>query len=424
MDCYSREIRVSSSQENMYFLCMKEPTDESSTLHRIQKWRGDTPGCGHRAHLNNAGAALMPKPVIDAVNKHFDLEARIGGYEAADEMKGEISSAYRSVAALINTKPANIAMVENATVATSQALSAFNFQRGDLILTTNVDYSSNQIMLLSLAKRFGIDIKRAEDLTSGGVDPESVRKLIRNKRPKLVLMSWIPTNSGLVQDAETVGEICREHDVPFVLDACQAVGQIPVDVENLNCDFLAATARKFLRGPRGIGFLYVSDRMLKEGMEPLFPDTHGAAWSEPDLYTLEPDARRFENWEFSYGLILGMGAAAEYAAEVGLDTAAKRSSELAEYVRSNLDDLPGARILDRGKTLCAIVSVAFDHHDPEILVKRLREEGVNTSSASRTAGVIDMRSKGVESILRISPHYFNTKDEVNQLLDQLQKWVK
>ncbi|REL33540.1 aminotransferase class V-fold PLP-dependent enzyme [Rhodohalobacter sp. SW132] len=402
---------------------MNNRPEELSAENLLQKWRDDTPGCQHRNHLNNAGAALMPQPVIDAVHEHLNLEARIGGYEAAELENDRTEKAYRSVADLIQTQPSNIAMVENATVATSQALSSFDFQRGDAILTTNVDYSSNQIMLLSLAKRFGVEIKRADDLSSGGVDAESVRKLIRKKRPKLVLMSWIPTNSGLVQDAQAVGEICRETEVTFVLDACQAVGQIPVDVETLNCDFLAATARKFLRGPRGIGFLYVSNRMLERGMEPLFPDTHGAAWTDPDQYTLEPDARRFENWEFSHALILGLGAAAEYAMEVGIDVAANRSFKLAEYMRSKLEDLPGARIFDRGENQCAIVSVGFDHHQPEKLVERLREEKINTSAASRTAGVIDMKSKGVDSILRISPHYYNTMDEADELLEALHRII-
>ncbi len=423
LGCDNRGRRFSSSQKNVYFLIMKNRTEDVLTQNKIKQWRDDTPGCQHRNHLNNAGAALMPQPVIDAVHEHLNLEASIGGYEAAELEKDQTEKAYRSVANLIQTQSSNIAMVENATVATSQALSAFDFQQGDTILTTNVDYSSNQIMLLSLKKRFGIEIVRADDLPSGGVDSGSVRKLIRKKHPKLMLMSWIPTNSGLVQDAQAVGKICREAEVPFILDACQAVGHIPVNVETLNCDFLAATARKFLRGPRGIGFLYVSDRMLELGVEPLFPDTHGAAWTEPDQYTLEPDARRFENWEFSHALVLGLGAAAEYAMEVGIDVAANRSSRLAEYTRSKLQDLPGVRIMDRGENQCAIVSVGFDQHQPENLMKKLREEKINTSSASRTAGVIDMRSKGVDSILRISPHYYNTIKEIDKLLETLDRII-
>lgn len=366
----------------------------------------------------------MPKPVIDAVQNHLELESQIGGYEAADVAAGAIADSYRNIGNLIGTKSRNIAMVENATVATSQALSVFDFERGDTIITTNVDYASNQIMLLSLAERFGVKIFRAQDHTAGGVDPESVRHMVRKYHPRFVLMSWIPTNSGLIQEASAVGSVCREENVPFLLDACQAVGQIPIDVNALNCDFLAATSRKFLRGPRGIGFLYVSDRMLERNPRPLFPDTHGARWTEPDQYQLEPGAKRFENWEFSYALLLGMGAAARYACDIGVKTYEKRAIELAEYTRDKLKSVPGARLLDCGLNKCAIVSLTIKGRDPDDLVDQLRIEKINTSSASHTAGVIDMSAKNANSILRISPHYYNTVEEIDELAEVLNKIVK
>lgn len=386
---------------------------------QIKTWRNDTPGCKHRNHLNNAGAALMPKPVIDAIQNHLELEAQIGGYEAEDAASEDVQKAYTAVSDLIGAVSGNIAMVENATVATSQALSAFDFELADTIITTNVDYSSNQIMLLNLSKRFDVEIIRAKDLPEGGVDPASVRRLIRKHRPKLMLMSWIPTNSGLVQDASSVGDICREEDVPLILDACQAVGQIPVDVKELKCDFLAATSRKFLRGPRGMGFLYISDRVLEKSISPLFPDTHSARWTGPNTFRLEEGAKRFENWEFPHALLLGMGKAAEYANHIGMEVISKRAIELGGYTRDKLNDVPGARMLDYGNQRCAIVSVSLKKIEPDELVQKLRQRNINTSSASRSSGVIDMDTKHAESVLRISPHYYNTKDEIDQCMSTL-----
>ena len=396
---------------------------QSVSPDQIKKWRDDTPGCEHRVHLNNAGAALMPQPVLDAIYDHLELEAKIGGYEAEDAASDKIQKAYASIANLIGCSPGNIAMVENATVATSQALSAFGFESGDTVLTTNVDYSSNQIMLLNLAKRSGVKVIRAEDFSEGGVDPESVRKLIRKHRPKLMLMSWIPTNSGLVQDAVSAGNVCEEEDVPLILDACQAVGQIPVDVGKLKCDFLAATSRKFLRGPRGMGFLYVSDRILEKNMSPLFPDSHGARWTGPDTFQMVEGAQRFENWEFSHALLLGMGRAAEYANQIGVEVISKRATELGDYTRDRLMKLPGVRVLDNGKQTCAIVSAAFENVDADVLVHKLRDRNINTSSASRTSGVIDMVAKHAKSVLRISPHYYNTKAEVDTVVNELRSII-
>jgi selenocysteine lyase/cysteine desulfurase len=378
----------------------------------LARWRADTPGCTEHIHLNNAGAGLMPRPVLDAVTAHLHREATIGGYEAADEAADRIRDSYRAVAELIGTAPRNVAIVENATVAFAQALSAFDFRPGDVIVTTRADYPSNQLMFLSLARRLGVEVQRAADLPAGGVDPESVRQLARNPRCRLVAVSWIPTSSGLVQDAAAVGRVCEDVGVPYLVDACQSVGQMPVDVGTLRCDFLGATARKFLRGPRGIGFLYVSDRALRQDRFPLFVDLRGADWTDPDAFRLAAGARRFENWEFAYALVLGLGEAARYALAVG-PRGYERAWRLAGLLRARLVAIPGVRVLDRGTERCAIVTVDPAGRDAATLKLALRARGINTSSAGRGAGVLDLDAKGVTSVLRLSPHYYNTEEELD-----------
>jgi selenocysteine lyase/cysteine desulfurase len=346
----------------------------------------------------------------------------MGGYEAADAASAQIAETYEAVASLIGAQARNIAVVENATVAIAQALSAFDFASGDVILTTRSDYISNQLMYLSLAKRCGVRIVRADDLAEGGVDPESVRALIASERPKVLVLTWIPTNSGTVQAAAEVGEICAAADVPYIVDACQAVGQLEIDVSKLHCDFLGATARKFLRGPRGIGFLYVSDRALKAGRAPMYIDMQGALWREANEYELVPDAHRFENWEFAYALVLGMGAAARYAESVGIAQIQTRVQELAATLRNKLGQLEHVRVLDRGRELCGIVTAEIAGHDARDVVKRLREEAINTSATLRDYAVIDMDAKHAKSAVRLSPHYFNTNIELNIAVSALDEF--
>ena len=373
-------------------------------------WRMDTAAAlGGRIHLNNAGAALMPKPVADAITAHIDLEVRLGGYEAKDAAQPDIDRTYDDVATLVHAAAHNIAIVENATVAFAQALSAFDFAPGDTILTTHNDYISNQLMYLSLARRLGVEIVRADDLPEGGVDPASVRGRIAKRRPKLVAATWIPTNSGLVQPVAEIGRICADFDVPYLIDACQAVGQIDIDVADLHCDFLGATARKFLRGPRGVGFLYVSDRMLEQQRAPLFLDMRGADWPDPDRYELFPGARRFENWEFAYALVLGLGAAARYAVAADVAAAGSYAAHLARLTREGLGKIPGARVLDRGADLAAIVTVSLPVPAPQV-IQALREQAINTS----VSGI-----HGVDTV-RISPHYYNTPRDIEVALDALE----
>jgi selenocysteine lyase/cysteine desulfurase len=394
---------------------MSRPADPAP----LARWRADTPGCERLVHLNNAGAALSPVPVREAVAGHLALESEIGGYEAAETRIEVLRGAYAALGRLLGTSAKNLAMLQNSTIAFAQAFAAFDFSPGDVILTSRADYASNQIMYLALARRRGVETIRAPDAPEGGIDPQAVRELVRRRRPTLLALSWIPTNSGLVQPAEAVGEICREAGVPYIVDACQAVGQVPIDVRRLHCDYLAAASRKFLRGPRGTGFLYVSDQAIATGAYPWTVDMHGATWTDPDDFTLTPDARRFESWEVSYALVLGTGAAAEYALSVGVETARERSWALARYARERLGAIEGVRVLDRGPELCAIATAELGGRPSAQVKLALRARGINTSSPDRTDAVIDMDEKRAASAIRISPHYYNTADEIDAALDAL-----
>jgi selenocysteine lyase/cysteine desulfurase len=386
---------------------------------QVLRWRENTPGAAERVHFNNAGASLMPKNVLGAITGHLQREAVLGGYEAEDEAAESIRNVYAAVAGLLGSTPANVAIVENATVAFYQALSCFDFQPGDVIVTTRNDYISNQLAYLSLARRRGVVVQRAHDLPSGGADPDSVRELLRNPRVRLLAVTWIPTNSGLIQPVEACGEAAAATGVPYLIDACQAVGLLPIDVARLRCDFLAGTARKYLRGPRGIGFLYVANRIIERGHYPLYIDMRGAAWVSQDSFEPVADARRFENWEFPCALVLGLGEAARYAAQVGVDRGGARARELAAKIRVKLDELPGFRVLDQGAELGAIVTVEIPGWHSGEIVKELRTRGINTSAAVREDAVIDMDQKRAASALRISPHYYNTDAEIEVICDAL-----
>ncbi len=398
---------------------MTSPGSEGARELDIARLRADTPGCRDRIHLNNAGAGLMPDSVLAAARDHLELEGRIGGYEAADARADQIAAAYDAVAGLLGVAGANIAFTENATAAFNQALSSIPFRPGDVLVTSTNDYVSNQIAYLSLQARMGVEVVRAPDLPEGGVDPAAVARIIHRRGARLVALTHVPTSSGLVQPVEEVGRACRERGVLYLVDACQSVGQMPVDARAIGCDFLSATARKFLRGPRGVGFLYVSDRALDMGLEPLLPDLRGAHWIDADLYQPAPDATRFENWEFAYALVLATGAAARHATRLGLEHIRERAWGLADFARATLGALEGVTVLDRGRIRSAIVSLSVAGREPVELVHALRERGVNTSATPHGHAVIDLDAKGVEGTLRVSPHYYNTRAEIERFAEAL-----
>ena len=390
----------------------------------VAQWRAETPGTAHRTHLNNAGAALMPSPVTSAMTNHIALESEIGGYEAADAQESAIADAYHEIASLINATSRNIGIVANATAGFIQAMSSFDFRRGDVIVTTRSDYTSYQIQFLALAQRLGVEVLHADDLPEGGVDPESVRALAANPKCRLVHVSWVPTHSGLVQDVEAVGVVCEALGVPYLVDACQAVGQIPIDVTSLRCDYLAVTARKFLRGPRGIGFLYASDRALARGDHPLFVDMRGATWIDPSRYELADSAIRFEDWEFAYALVLGLAEATKYARSIGVTVAQQRAWALAESLRSQLSSIDGVRVLDRGSVRSAIVTADIPGWYAPDLVSALRERRINSAATLAWYGLLDLTPRNITSAIRLSPHYYNTEDEIATTVDAIRELMR
>ena len=375
-------------------------------------------------HLNNAGAALMPAGVVGAIAHYLNIETKFGGYEAQDGRRNAIEKAYKSVAQIIGAQARNIAFMENATVAFMQAVSAIPFERNDTILTTCNDYASNQIQFLSLQKRLGVQVIRAPDQPAGGVDVAAMSDLIDKHKPRLVCVTHVPTNSGLEQDVKAIGDSCRNAGITYLVDACQSVGQMPVDVVDIGCDFLSVTSRKFLRGPRGSGFLYVSNRLLEQGLEPLFIDMRGASWTGPDSYQAVDSAKRFETWEFSWANVLGTASAAAYASDVGLQKIQLRVQALVRRLREGLARIDKITVLGGDEELCGIVTVTIDGFDPFKMVAALRAQGVNTSAQGREYAVIDYDNKNVTGALRLSPHYYNTEIEVDQAVSAIRRIVR
>lgn len=389
-------------------------------MESLSELRKDTPGCEDRIHFNNAGAALMPKPVIEIQKSYVDLEAKLGGYEAADASEVEIDGFYTAMAELLGCKAHNIAFASSATNAYARAISCIPFKMGDTILIANEDYISNQLAFLSMERRLGVRLLRAESHPDGGVDVESMRALMDAHKPRLVSLTHIPTNSGLVQPIEEVGKLCRERNILYLVDGCQSTGQIPVDMARIGCDFFSGTFRKFLRGPRGAGFLFISDSLINQDMWPLYVDMRGANWTDANEFSLRKDGGRFEDWEFPYGLVLGSREAVRYALKVGVAEIEKRNTSLCKLVREGLREL-GLQVLDKGKRQGSIITVHLPGKKPDEVMKQLRSKNVNTSISYRSYAVIDYDAKGVTWGLRISPHYYNSEEEVALLMKAIRE---
>jgi cysteine desulfurase/selenocysteine lyase len=380
----------------------------------LDRVRRDTPGCAHVLHFNNAGASLMPRPVLDALVGHLQLEAQIGGYEAAAHAAPAIDHVYDALARLLNCRRDEIAFVENATRAWDMAFYGFRFARGDRILTGMSEYASNYIAFLQVAGRTGAVVEAVPNDEHGQISVDALRRAI-DGRVKLIALTHIPTNGGLINPAAAVGRVARQANIPYLLDACQSVGQMPIDVGAIGCDILSATGRKFLRGPRATGFLYVS-RALLDRLEPPFLDLHAATWVAPDRYEVRGDARRFENWETNCAGKLALGVAIDYALALGLKPVRDRVVALAASLRERLRATPGVSLHDLGQERCGIVTFTLAGIDAAAVKERLAGQRINVTTSSRRSTLLDMDTRGLAMLVRASVHYYNTEDEIERFV--------
>ncbi len=382
----------------------------------LEKIRRDTPGCHDKIFFNSAGASLMPSFVVETIKGYFEQEEQLGGYKVQDLQVTIINEFYEEVAKLLNCLPRNIAFANSATDAYAKAISSIAFKAGDTVLTTDDDYVSNYIAFISLKNRFGINILRSGNLENGDLDLEHFEAQIQEHQPKLVAVTHVPTNSGKIQDVVGVGKLCKKYDILYLLDACQSVGQMPVDVEEIGCDFLSVTGRKFLRGPRGTGFLYASDRMLEEGYMPLFADAGGADWIAAEQYRPHKEAKRFQLWENSYAILLGLKEAVKYLNDLGVQNVFDYNQTLLKQLTKGLQSIPGIKTYDEGSRRSNIITFRKGNLQQRQIKSKLDEAGIYYSVSGINYALIDYQKKGVDWTIRFSPHYFNTVEEINRAL--------
>ncbi len=393
----------------------------------IAALRADTPASGAINHLNNAGSALPPQQVVAASIDHLNLEAAIGGYEAHAQRADAIARVPHSIAALLSCRADQVAIVESATTAWDRGLQAIalaeDFGPRDRFLVSAAEYASNVLPLYQLTRRFGCRVEFIPDAADGSTDIEAFTAML-DEDVRIVSITHAASHNGVVNDVVAIGDALRYSGSAswYLVDACQSIGQLDVDASRIGADIISATGRKFLRGPRGTGFLVASDRILHD-IEPFPLDLHSATWTGDGTYTIQAGARRFETWEHSYSAVLGLGAAVDYALECGIPAIQQRIQHLADTLRSGLARIPGASVHDRGDQRSGIVTVSFEQVPADQLVPKLRENGINTSLSSADYAPLDFAREGVTSKVRLSPHAYNTEEEIDSVLSTLRGLV-
>jgi cysteine desulfurase / selenocysteine lyase len=387
------------------------------TEEEIRQIRADTKGTADRIHFNNAGASLPPHSVVETIVQYLREEEIVGGYETEFNYKEQLDNTHALIARLINAGVDEVAIAENASSAWGKMFKGIRFKKGDEVITTEYEYATNVLAFLQASKTTGIDIKVVSNTEKGNFSLEALEAAI-TPRTKLIAVTHIPSASGGVIPIAGIGKIARKHNILYLVDACQSIGQLPIDVTDIQCDMLSVTGRKFLRAPRGTAFLYVR-KEIQDQLEPVFMDGASIQWVTETDYCLRNDAKRFELFEKNYGLILGLGKAIEYALDIGVDRIWARIQQLAAGMRRQLEQIEGIVVRDTGDVKCGIVTFTVKGIDSVVIKERLGERHINVSIGSVASTLIFMNKHHLGSVVRASVHYYNTEEEVQTMCTAL-----
>ncbi|MFM2392718.1 MAG: hypothetical protein RLZZ546_700 [Bacteroidota bacterium] len=377
--------------------------------------REETRGLDQKLFFNSAGSSLMPIQVVDRMIDYIKEEENIGGYALMKKYLDEIHSFYHHAAQMLNCQAKNIAFTTSATDSYSRALLSIPFEKNDVILTSEDDYISSYIAFNTLHKIYNIQILKIANLLNGDLDLNHFEDQIKKFKPKVVSITHIPTNSGLIQDVNSVGKICDKYDIYYIVDACQSIGQIEVDVQKIKCDFLSATGRKFLRGPRGSGLLYVSDKVLQRNLVPIHLDMRGSIWKSENEFSHTQDATRFEQWEMNYSNLLGLKESILYVNKHDIHAIEMANSLVSKAMREIISKNDKIFLTDKGSKHSNIITWSSDTVSQQKIEEVLKQNEVYYSVALKENAQIDYTKRGLQWSIRFSPHYFNTVEEVNRV---------
>ncbi|MBA8879898.1 aminotransferase class V-fold PLP-dependent enzyme [Phyllobacterium myrsinacearum] len=388
----------------------------------IEQLRSETPGCAISTHFNHSGSSLPSNTVLAVVTEHLQRESLYGPMEAAANAASQIDEARADAAGLICATPAEIAFSSSGSAAWGLAFAALPpLVAGDRILVGRQEWGGNLSTMQAAAKRAGARVETIPVNEDGSVDANALAAMI-DDRVRLVALTWLPANGGLINDAAAIGKVTKAAGIPYFIDAAQALGQLPVDVSAIGCDMLKGSGRKFLRGPRGAAILYLRKAFL-ENLEPAYLDVLSSTWGE-DGPNVRSDAQRFETSEKPIALLLGLGAALKHARSLGVEAIRHRIRELSGQLRDQLGAIPGVTIHDLGTEKSGLVSFTVAGMAPQTIRSKLAEKRITIAANGIPYTPLDMMARGLNEVARASVSYLNTTDEIDRLCDNVAALVQ
>lgn len=376
-------------------------------------------------YLNNAGSSLMSHETINSVIDHLSLECRVGGYRAASMCELQIEDFYGLAAKLVGAPSSTcIAFMDSASRAWNMALYGLPLCDGDEIVTLSSEFGTNLVSIFHFASKVGAKVTVLECDPSGFFDMSELRKCLE-RGARLIAISHVAAHASIVNPVEEIGKLVAQFEALYLVDGCQAAGQMDIDVVEIGCHAYTATGRKWLRGPRGTGFLYVKESSL---ISPLYVDLASADLAfgndgKPSGVTIGSDARRFELWERSIASMIGLKVAlSQYLALDQNDVHARMrtaSLDLRKCISANSN----LKLIGNEASNSSIVGFyTLDPSREDALKRAFEDAEIQISTMGDWDCPMHFPKNGAGSIFRLSPHYYTEHDTVDLAKAVIQKF--
>lgn len=370
---------------------------------------------GNYVYVNSAAASPPPRQVVDTSIDYLQKTASLGPYLPSfrEEVYQKIEETREKAAKFIGAKTSEMAFVKNGTEGINFIANGLTWNKGDEIILADIEFHSNYTPWLKLRDKKKVHLKIIKTDFSGVIDVNLIEQEISN-RTKLITVSHLSNASGALQHIEKICEIAKKRDVLTLINASQTLGLIPINVQELDCDFLTGCGRKWLRGPEGSGILYIRESLV-ESIEPTIIGWGGTTWDfETNEYYYLSTARRVEAGCPIVPSILGLGAAIDYAQNIGIEEIVTKVEALTRYSFQQLSVIEGIAIYGPKniENRLAIIPFNVEGLHPDEITNYLEKNNIIIESGTFMANML-LQHYGINKMVRISPHYFNTKVEID-----------
>jgi len=365
-------------------------------------------------NFNNAGSSKSFSQTNLKIKEYLDQEERLGGYFCVEVFKLKLSKFYQNLSNLINCQPDEISFISNTTVGFNLFINSIKISKGDNVVILENEYESNLISLLNNKVNFRV-VKLSKD---GEVDLNDLVSKI-DCRTKVVSVCHLPSNNGNQNPIKKIGKLVKAQNQKaiYLIDACQSIGHLDINVKSIKCDVLVGSGRKYLRGPRGTGFIFIKKK-IKERINPLILDSHNSSLENKIKVT---NKHIFENFEYSPALKIGLSESINQINKVGIARIEENIRKKTIYFREKLKKNPKIITYENNNNFSGISTLNFQEEDPKRIFNHLLKKKILTSVTQKKKLLRPFKKKKILSALRVSIHYYNTYKQIDYLIECFSK---